>query len=150
MADFTEEYLRRMTDIENQKVAQLTGIKNVLGGEGAGVPAVTEADNGKVLKVVNGAWAAAAAGGVLILETVQEESNVRTNKTAGEVKEAFYAGRPICLASNGAFAYCTGYEEDTGNLYKVSFRIDDTLSFTFTATSEDDYMTLPQDESPNY
>lgn len=149
MADFTEEILKRKIDTDAQMVSELAGIKNAL-SEGAGFPTVTETDNGKVLKVVNGAWAAAAAGGILILETVQEESNIRTNKTAGEVKEAFFAGRPICLASNGAFSYCTGYEEDTGNLYKVSFKINDTLTFTFTATSEDDYMTLPQDESPNY
>lgn len=36
MADFTEEYLRRLTDVENQKVAQLSGIKDALEGSGSG------------------------------------------------------------------------------------------------------------------
>ena len=36
MADFTEEYLRRLTDVENQKVAQLSGIKEALSNSGSG------------------------------------------------------------------------------------------------------------------
>lgn len=33
---------------------------NALVGTGSGLPAVTAADNGKILMVVNGSWAAAA------------------------------------------------------------------------------------------
>ena len=39
------------------------------GGGGSGLPAVTAADNGKVLSVVNGAWAADARGKVVINES---------------------------------------------------------------------------------
>ncbi len=63
MADFTELYLKKIVEKDEQLVQELTGIKNALGGEGAGLPTVTAADNGKILKVVNGAWAAAEAGG---------------------------------------------------------------------------------------
>lgn len=64
MADFTEMYLKKIVEKDEQLVQELTGIKNALGGgEGSALPTVTAADNGKVLTVVNGAWAAAEAGG---------------------------------------------------------------------------------------
>lgn len=52
-----------LTDADKQAIAAdvvAGGVEATLGDMPAGVPTVTDADNGKVLRVVGGAWAAAA------------------------------------------------------------------------------------------
>lgn len=55
--DFTEEYPDGITENGIYTLSQTKGLQ--IGVNVSELPDVTEADNGKVLRVVNGEWAAA-------------------------------------------------------------------------------------------
>jgi hypothetical protein len=72
-------------------------IKAFGNGGGGGLPGVTSADNGKVLGVVDGAWAASEQGKkfiVTLTPTAQDYSGTM-GKTVSEINAAYEAGREI-------------------------------------------------------
>lgn len=68
------------------------------GGGGSGLPAVTEADNGKILGVVNGAWGAMDAGG-----------GGSSDFSTAEVTVTVNGANPITI-----YVPCTLYDEMSG------------------------------------
>ena len=117
------------------------------GGGGSDLPAVSAADNGDVLTVVNGAWDKAAPGGgggggssVFIVNATLDEAlglNV-LDKTAGEIIEAFDNSLVIIkrqLVDGVASAVLYLVEESVGEYY---FAIN---GLTFVASSLNDYPT---------
>lgn len=68
-------------------------LKSQGGGGGSGLPSVTEADNGKVLSVVDGAWAASVEP--FIVEQNIEDGSL--SKTFNEIKAAYDARKTIFL-----------------------------------------------------
>ena len=84
--------------IEQYLAAIAQAILNGSGGGGSSLPSVTSADNGKVLGVVDGAWA--AASNALIVSINGNASS----HTALEIKAAVDSGRPVfAVDSNGTF-----------------------------------------------
>lgn len=73
------------------------------GGGGSDLPAVSAADNGDVLTVVNGAWDKAApggGGGVLVVRG--NPDNLTTlDKTYNEIFTALSAGTPVMYHESG-------------------------------------------------
>lgn len=61
------------------------------GGGGSGLPSVTAADNGKVLSVVSGAWAAANKSGLVI------DNDGVLNKSYNELRAMFNSGIIPCF-----------------------------------------------------
>ena len=63
-------------------------------GGGSSLPAVTSADNGSVLTVVNGDWdKAGATSPIEVIEFTVSESGISTVKTAGEIKALVDSGK---------------------------------------------------------
>ena len=75
------------------------GSQWVAGVAASGLPAVTGDDDGKVLTVVEGAWAPAAAGGgggsVMTVEITKSGATYTMGKTFAEIQAAFEAGTTI-------------------------------------------------------
>ena len=67
------------------------------GGGGSSLPAVTSSDNGKVLGVVDGAWAADAN-----LFVVTANGTASVDKTYAEIVAAYEAGKSVYLVNSGA------------------------------------------------
>lgn len=65
--------------------------------EGGGLPAVTSADNGKVLAVEDGAWAASAQGKkfIVTLTPTALDYSGTMDKTVAEINAAYEAGQQI-------------------------------------------------------
>jgi len=88
------------------------------GGGGGGLPAVTAADNGDVLTVVNGAWdkAAPSGGGVLV---VNADADGILDKTWQEIYDAMLSGGAVFSRNGGVTAFVfagmggTRYHVDT-------------------------------------
>jgi len=74
-------------------------LENGGGGGGAGLPSVDGSDNGKVLTVVSGSWAAAnPSGGSAFNISITEDGDIwRMNKTFNEIKTAFLSGLNIIV-----------------------------------------------------
>ena len=76
----------------------------IFGGSGSGgLPAVTSADNGKVLEVANGAWGAGKADlQVNLTLNMTDPSNIigTADKTCQEIYEAYQAGKSISVRYN--------------------------------------------------
>lgn len=75
------------------------------GGGGSSLPAVTSADNGKVLGVVDGAW---AADSNLFLVTLSG-SPITSDKTYAEIVAAVDAGRTVIAEQGGILFQFAGY-----------------------------------------
>ena len=76
------------------------------GGGGSNLPAVTSADNGDVLTVVNGAWDKAApsgGGGVLVVH----DANGTLDKTWQEIHDAMLSGGAVYVSQSGGVATFT-------------------------------------------
>ena len=114
------------------------------------LPTVSGTDNGKVLKVVEGAWAAATApagGGILPISVVQDGDNVSLNKTWNEIDAAIRSGiLPALLVAvsetNTQIDYIAGTSYYEGGYYSVSL-----LSglYQFLTDDPDGYPELPGD-----
>ena len=115
------------------------------GGGGAGLPAVTSADNGDVLTVVNGAWAKAApSGGGAFAVSVPYSDEVWTmDKTWAEISAAFIAGRAVIIHIGDSENYTDQYYGMLGmradsSAYYVLIH-DGSSEYEFATTSTDGY-----------
>ena len=88
-----------VSDPQSGDTLKFDGKQWVAGAAASGLPTVSGDDNGKVLTVVEGEWAPAAAGGggglVVTLTAVKEGSTVveyNCDKTAGEILAALQSG----------------------------------------------------------
>lgn len=112
-----------VSDPQSGDTLKFDGKQWVAGAAASGLPDVTGDDDGKVLTVVDGAWAPAAGGGGAMIVTISYAhdyySKHTMNKTAGEIKAAFEAGTPIVCVEPGDGDYFS-------NLYStaVVFRTD--------------------------
>ena len=67
-----------------------------LGGSGSSLPSVTSSDNGKVLTVADGAWAAQAKKFIVTLTPSDATfTSGQMDKTVGEIKQAVDAGMEV-------------------------------------------------------
>lgn len=82
----------------------------------AELPAVTSTDNGKVLKVTDGAWAKGNVNNNLIV-TVDNEGKASMNNS--EIKAAFDEGKNIYLSVSGYFI------DDDNSIYSAVMPIND-------------------------
>jgi len=83
------------------------------GGGGSSLPPVTSSDNGKVLAVKDGAWA--ATSNAYIITT----TNGKSDKTVDEIHDAINMGRTVFLSLQGVtYAYST---EDSSRFYFLAY-----------------------------
>lgn len=82
------------------------------------VPTVSSTDNGKVLTVVEGEWSAASAsgGGLLVTVTYGEDSTATLDKNYSEIKTAMLNGINVVFAD-------VVHHEDTGENDAVFYRL---------------------------
>lgn len=117
------------------------------GGGGSDLPAVTSADNGDVLTVVNGSWDKAApsgGGGVLALNGTIDGNTITLDKTWQEIHDAITAGQFVFLR----FSYdrevavwiCYGVSQPD-NSCEAWFFTGETI-MTFTCVSANDYPSM--------
>ena len=120
-----------------------------LGGSGSSLPSVTSSDNGKVLAVENGAWAASEQGKkflVTLTPTALDYSGTM-DKTVAEINAAYEAGMEIVFRTMlGANEYidanCTAVYRDSTYSYP-SFNaivINDTMNlfaYAYTGVTDD-------------
>lgn len=104
----------------------LLAVSGVLGGSGGGggggsdLPAVTSADNGKVLTVVNGSWGKSPANFETfeVTGTVTGDvtgGDITLNKTFGEILTAFNSGKNVIIK----YIRDDEFEEEYGCGYNV-------------------------------
>lgn len=111
-------------------------------GGGSGLPDPTEANDGDVLTVSDGAWAAAAPSGGAHIVPLENFMNVvlQTTETAGEIYEAYASGVPVLFVyehlGNTMICQVIGANRDSEHLY-LSFTVNhsgDTTIQTSTGT----------------
>lgn len=88
---------------DNGKILKINGESGKLGWEQQDglLPQVTSADNGKVLAVENGAWAASEQGKkfiVTLTPTVETGMEGVTDKTGAEIYQAYEEGKEIVFS----------------------------------------------------
>lgn len=119
------------------------------GGGGASLPAVTDADNGDVLTVVEGAWgkAAPSGGGLLVEVTYHDVENpyYTMNKNYDEITGAIAHGTmPVIVATNGGdITPCGGVVMYgySGGVYSVYTDLAGLSESPFTANSSTGVLT---------
>lgn len=74
------------------------------GGGGSALPAVTSADNGKVLGVVDGAWAVEDKRFVVTCTPTAQDYSGVMDKSIEEISAAYYAGKEIWFKISGGVA----------------------------------------------
>lgn len=79
-----------------------------LGGSGSSLPSVTSADNGKVLGVVDGEWAASEQGKKFIVTATPTSPDYSgtMDKTVAEINAAYEAGQEIWFTLSDYTAPC--------------------------------------------
>lgn len=82
----------------------LDAIAKAGGGGGSALPSVTTADNGKVLGVVDGAWAAEDKRFVVKLTPTAQDYSGTMDKSIEEISAAYYAGKEIWFELSGGSA----------------------------------------------
>lgn len=118
-------------------------IKSMAGkGGGGSLPSVTSADNGKVLGVVNGAWAADEN----ILNVTYANSTL--SHTYAEIVAAIDAGKTVTITYSGK-KYFAQYYSTTNVIFSYQSNISKTLSFckvtnaNTISTNEYDFVPTP-------
>ena len=110
-----------ITDVDPSNSTLSIVVKNRKGGGGAGLPEVTEDDNGKVLGVVDGAWNKTAMDSVLVVTAnVDFDLGVvfSPSKAAKSIYDANQAGKIVV----GRFTHTkSGVEHITDMLLKSCF-----------------------------
>lgn len=111
------------------------------------LPAVSGTDNGKVLKVVEGAWAKAdsSGGGALMVGCTKGSGRYTLGATIGEIITAMSAGKPVIVHFPD--------ETDWENQYSTIAGVDTYNAFVcfqgnieqFSCSGLDDYPTLSWD-----
>ena len=96
------------------------------GGGGSSLPSVTSADNGKVLTVEDGAWAADSNQFI-----VTKGSGNTADKTLDEVKAAVAAGKTVLLKYTNSRDVAIYAGEYYGVLYFVTAQSDATYNYMF-------------------
>ena len=87
-----------VADPQSGDTLKFDGSQWVAGAAASGLPTVSGDDNGKVLTVVEGAWAPAAAGGGGGSDLfVMRVSNRTLDKTCAEIIAAVEAGKPCFI-----------------------------------------------------
>lgn len=109
------------------------------GGGGSDLPAVSAADNGDVLTVVNGAWdkAAPGGGGVLVVTASLVGDSLVCGTTAGEMWAAINGGQNIIISMPDAVTWPVIYADAGFNFYVWN----GDSAMAFAAASADDYPT---------
>lgn len=101
LANFKKKLSIELETTTNEE-AQL--ISNIVDSASAGsLPAISAADNGKVLTVANGAWVAGNAsggGGMLITQTIENDYAIM-NKTWKEIHDAMVSGVVPLVVNSG-------------------------------------------------
>lgn len=116
-------------------------------GGGSSLPAVTPSDNGKVLGVVNGAWAAQQKKFIVTLTPTAQDFSGTMDKTVSEINAAYEAGQEIVFRVYAAAG--TYNEVDCTIRYKAgdhpypsfnAYLVDSTNNvfiFAYTGTTDD-------------
>ena len=98
-----------------------------LGNGGSSLPAVTSSDNGKVLAVKDGAWA--ADSNLLLVTITYANFNYSSDKTYEEIFAAIEAGRTVVAKYTKEY-YFVIYADSSNTLGKIEFgRINSDGSF---------------------
>lgn len=143
------------TDTINAAVSEYAA--NAAGGYPAYVgtytgalPAVSSADNGNVLTVVNGAWGKAApSGGALVVDYIDDET---TGDRLGGTWQEIHDAMPTVWASVEGMINCPivgcGYDEESGEYVCLLYIIQDPTHpiAYFVTSSADGYPTISQGE----
>ena len=88
-----------------------------LGGGGSSLPSVTSSDNGKVLAVKNGAWAAGERNYVV---TITYNSGYSADKTYAEIVDAIHAGFSVIAEFAGEW-YILTYVNESQTIGTICF-----------------------------
>lgn len=102
----TNAYMKYMDDIEDS------------GGGGSALPAVTAADNGKVLTVIEGAWDKAAGGNMFIVHATYNWDD-NTNAFVLTVEEAVEDIATAILAGRYTEMHLAMYNADPATIFSV-------------------------------
>ena len=114
-----------------------------------GLPSVTSTDNGKVLTVSNGAWAAAVAsgGGTQMLVTLTDvEGTMTADKTFGEIHTASMNGTHVVIKlgdgtdeNTAVVLSTTKFTENNTTVYQVYYYSGE---ISRSEGGENDYLTI--------
>ena len=92
-----------------------------LGIEGETLPEVSASDNGKIMKVVEGAWQLAADGGTdapLVVEISYEESTYTASESYEDIVAAIEAGRTVFFTySDRQYVYAGSNTPGSSDIY---------------------------------
>ena len=110
--------------------------------DGGLLPAVTDADNGKVLRVVSGAWGpvdmpSGGSSDFVINGTLNDDDALTVDKTYAQIQEAVQGGKRVTLKVN---KYTIDIslpligENDTGYIFEASLTVFPTVSLLFFAS----------------
>ena len=134
---------------DNGKILKINGESGKLGWEQQGglLPQVTSADNGKVMSVVDGAWAASEQGKkfIVTLTPTSPDYSGTMDKTVAEINAAYEAGQEIWfrfpMAANLSYDMPTSTVVITGGYAGFTWNgisNDMIISFAITSLGADD------------
>ena len=157
MATGVDKILRQLGGTPDKNKTGVDQIVEILenggGGGGAGLPSVDGSDNGKVLTVVSGSWAAAnpsGGGALLVSMTWVDDSTATLDKNFSEIKSALLGGRLVSILDSndeGSYTTCyisfaTGYEETPNEDYVIVVDAFDADTMKFHATTSTGVLTV--------